>query len=136
MDFLPIQASSVPSERVFSSGKETMTARRRCISPHLMEALQILKFLINKGKSLEFTEGLSWSDELKEFEQAARRAPLGDAEAYGRTVDMVEEDSDDLDVLEDLVLEAIESSKESDGDGEGYGEGEGDEDEDEDDIYV
>jgi hypothetical protein len=127
MDILPIQASSVPSERVFSSGKETMTARRRRISPHLMESLQILKFSINKGKSLEFTEGLSWSDEMKEFEKAARRAPLGDAEAYGRTIDTVEEDSDELeDLLDDLVKVTVGIEDE-------HGEGEGD---DEDDIYV
>lgn len=132
MDYLPIQASSVPSERVFSSGKETMTARRRRISPHLMESLQILKFSINKGKSLEFTEGLSWSDEMREFEQAARRAPLGDAEAYGRTIDIVEEDSDDLDdVVEDLVLKAIESTEDESEDGDGDGD-----EEDEEEIYA
>jgi hypothetical protein len=44
MDILPIQASSVPSERVFSSGAETDTVKRNHISPVLMEALQILKY--------------------------------------------------------------------------------------------
>jgi hypothetical protein len=39
MDIIPIQASSVPCERVFSSGKETMAPRRRRISAKLMEAL-------------------------------------------------------------------------------------------------
>ena len=99
MDILLIQASSVPSERVFSSGKETMTARRRHISPHLMEALQILKFSINKGRSLK----------------EARMAPFGEAEAYGRTIDMVGEDSDEMDdVLNDSVKESeVESTNES-----------------------
>jgi hAT family C-terminal dimerisation region len=107
MDVLPIQASSVPSERVFSSGKETMDAHRRHISPHLMEALQILKFSFRKnGKPLKFTEGLSWSDELKEFEAAARTAPLGDPDAYGRNLDVDHEDSDDMDeVLDDIIKE-------------------------------
>lgn len=43
LDYLPIQASSVPSERVFSSSAETDTAKRNRI-PALMEALQMLKF--------------------------------------------------------------------------------------------
>jgi hypothetical protein len=44
MDVLAIQGSSVPCERVFSSGKD------------LMEALQMLKFFIHNGK-LDFTVG-------------------------------------------------------------------------------
>ena len=39
-DDKPAQASSVPCERLFSSGKETCTARRNRLQPHLMEALQ------------------------------------------------------------------------------------------------
>ena len=70
-------------------------------------------------------EGLSWSDEMKEFEKAARRAPFGDAEAYGRTIDTVEEDSDELeDILDDLVKVTVGV------------EDKGDEGESEDDIYV
>src|SRR5271156_2959535 len=82
MDVIPIQASSVSSERVFSSGKQTITPRRSRISPRLMEILQILKFSIRKGRRLSFTEGMSWSDELKEFELAARTVPPSDPEAY------------------------------------------------------
>ena len=80
-----------------------------------MEALQILKFSINKGRSLDFTKGLSWEDELKEFEKEARMAPFGKAEAYGRTIDMVGEDSDEMDdVLNDSVKESeVESTNES-----------------------
>jgi hypothetical protein len=44
MDILPVQASSVPCERLFSSSKETSTPRRNRINPQLMEALQVLKF--------------------------------------------------------------------------------------------
>jgi hypothetical protein len=44
MDYLPIQASAVPSERVFSSSAQTDTPRRNRIKPILMEALQMLKF--------------------------------------------------------------------------------------------
>jgi hypothetical protein len=113
MDIIPIQASSVPCERAFSSGKQTMAPRRSRISPHLMEALQILKFSIRKGQSLNFTEGMNWKDELKFFEFAARTEPLGDAEAYGRSLEDPDEDSDDLeDLLDDVEkdLEALECS--------------------------
>ena len=58
MDILPAQASAVPCERLFSSGKETYTARRNRIQPKLMEALQALKFSSHKN-SLNMTEHLS-----------------------------------------------------------------------------
>jgi hypothetical protein len=111
MDVIPIQASSVSCERVFSSGKQTMTPRRSRISPKLMEILQILKFSIRKDRSLSFTEGMSWSDELKEFELAARTVPPNDPEAYGRSLEDPGEDSDDLnDAIDDLRkdLEVLE----------------------------
>jgi hAT family C-terminal dimerisation region len=56
MDYLPIQASAVPCERVFSSSAETDTKRRNRIHPVLMEALQMLKFSM-KQKRLNFTDG-------------------------------------------------------------------------------
>ena len=49
MDVLPTQASSVPCERLFLSGKETYTARCNRIQPKLMEALQALKLLSRNG---------------------------------------------------------------------------------------
>jgi hypothetical protein len=68
MDIILIQALAVPCERVFSSSKETMTAWRNRISPQLMEALQMLKFSIRQGRSLNFTDGLDWGQELQELE--------------------------------------------------------------------
>lgn len=56
MDYLPIQASAVPCECVFSSSTETNTHRWNQISPMLMEALQMLKFKLKKD-SLNFTCG-------------------------------------------------------------------------------
>ena len=44
LDYLPIQASAVPSERIFSSSAQTDTARRNRIKLILMESLQMLKF--------------------------------------------------------------------------------------------
>jgi len=58
MDYLPIQVSSVPCERVFSSVKETDTSKHNQMNLMLMEALQMLKFLLKKDwQSISFTEG-------------------------------------------------------------------------------
>ena len=108
MDVIPIQASSVPCEQVFSSGKETMTPQRSRISAKLMEALQILKFSVQKGKKdspLKFTD-MTWKEELTEFERLARSAPPGDAEAYGRNL---EEDKGDTDNISEQDEEEINS---------------------------
>jgi hypothetical protein len=56
MDYLPIQASAVPCECIFSSSAETDVKKRNCISPLLMEALQMLKFHLKKD-CLNFTMG-------------------------------------------------------------------------------
>ena len=56
MDYLPIQASSVPCERIFSSSAETDTKRRNRIGAPLMEALQMQKFMFKKER-LNFMEG-------------------------------------------------------------------------------
>lgn len=68
MDIIPIQGSSVPCERVFSSGAETDTRRRNRISHELMEALQMLKFTLKRGRTLDFTQGTGKEDEIKELE--------------------------------------------------------------------
>jgi hAT family C-terminal dimerisation region len=49
MDYLPIQASAVPCEWVFSSSAETDTKKRNRIRPELMEAIQVLKFALKKS---------------------------------------------------------------------------------------
>lgn len=56
LDYLPIMASSVPCERVFSSSGETDTKKRNRMGAVLMEALQITKYLL-KEERLDFTEG-------------------------------------------------------------------------------
>ena len=63
MDILPIQGSSVPCEQVFSSTKETLTDRQSCVQPELMEGLQMLKYLVKQGCSINFTAGSSWKDD-------------------------------------------------------------------------
>lgn len=54
MDILPIQASSVPCERVFSSSKETCSLRRNRLLPQILEVLQILKYAYKQAR-LDFT---------------------------------------------------------------------------------
>ncbi|KIK16556.1 hypothetical protein PISMIDRAFT_113133 [Pisolithus microcarpus 441] len=56
LDYLPIQASSVPCKHVFSSSSETDMKKRNRIAPALMEALQMLKFSLKK-ECLDFTRG-------------------------------------------------------------------------------
>jgi hypothetical protein len=58
MDYLLIQAMLVPCKCVFSSAKQTDTLNQNQISPVLMEALQLLKFLLKK-EHLNFING--WS---------------------------------------------------------------------------
>ena len=58
LDYLPVQVTSVPSERVFSLSGETDTAKCNRIKPSLMEALQILKYLL-KHMRLSFTTHLT-----------------------------------------------------------------------------
>ena len=71
MDILPIQGLAVPCEHVFSSTKETMSAHQNHILLELMEALQMLKFLVQKGQGLSFTEGWDKESELRELEKLA-----------------------------------------------------------------
>jgi hAT family protein len=61
MDYLPIQATSVPCEHVFSSAKETDTIKQNQISSVLMEAIQLLKFSL-KTKCLNFIKGCIMSE--------------------------------------------------------------------------
>lgn len=64
MDYLPIQALSVPCEHVFSSSAEMDTKCRNRISPILMEALRMLKFYLKKER-LNFTS--AWMTELTDL---------------------------------------------------------------------
>ncbi|KAJ6587366.1 hypothetical protein B0H10DRAFT_2333756, partial [Mycena sp. CBHHK59/15] len=50
-------SSGICCERVFSSSKETDTLRRSSLSPHMIEMLQILKFIYRQD-CIKFCEGL------------------------------------------------------------------------------
>jgi len=49
-----------------------MTLRRSRIGPDLMEALQMLKFSLRNGKTLNFTVGTTKEDELESLEMEMR----------------------------------------------------------------
>jgi hAT family C-terminal dimerisation region len=82
MDILPIQASSVPCERVFSSSKETITARRNSLAPDLVEALQLLKFSTKQERGISFTEGLGKQEELNELVNWEEQQPVEDLHVF------------------------------------------------------
>lgn len=87
MDILPIQASSVPCERVFSSGKETATPRRNRLSPHMMEALQMLKYSTKKRRDvLNFTSGLRKETELEQMENEQQSQIVEDLPSFSKTL--------------------------------------------------
>ena len=62
MDVLPVQATAVPCERVFSSSKETCTLRRSQLGPTTIEMLQVLKYLYQQ-EQLNFTTGILATEE-------------------------------------------------------------------------
>lgn len=82
MDLLPVQATSVPCERVFSASKETATARRNRLAPKIMEATQILKFQAKYKRELSFTEGLEEKDQLHDLEESEVERPVDDIRAF------------------------------------------------------
>ncbi|KAJ6631979.1 hypothetical protein B0H10DRAFT_1669877, partial [Mycena sp. CBHHK59/15] len=67
-DILPIQGSAVPCEHVFSSSGETDTPSCNRMAPDLMEATQMLKFSVKKGRGISFTAGTSREEELAMLE--------------------------------------------------------------------
>jgi len=106
MDYLPIQASSVPSECVFSSSSETDTVRHNCINPVLMEALQMLKYGLKKAR-LDFTSGWMTDEAMmgdpEEEAEDFLAALLGDdqAAALDSLLEVLADDDDkDSDVIE------------------------------------
>ena len=65
-DMLPIMASSVSSERAFSSAGITISKRRNRLKPDIVEALQFLK--CSYHRNLLFREEASTQHEVDELE--------------------------------------------------------------------
>ena len=75
----------------------------------------MLKYSIKKGRPLNFTQGMSWTEELKDFEFAAQIEPVGDAEAYGQSLEQPEENLSEIEeLLNDIIkdLEELETKDE------------------------
>jgi hypothetical protein len=70
LDYLPIQATSVPSESIFSRSAATDTPMRSKLSGPTMEALQMAKSFIHEERLLNFTSGLTTqeADMLQELD--------------------------------------------------------------------
>ena len=107
MDYLPIQASSVPCERVFSSAGETDTKKRNRISPILMEALQMLKYSYRKER-LNFTSG--WAITTHELKEPSPSKDL--------LAQLFKDDEDQADAT-DQLLHVLAVDDTDDGDDEG-----------------
>src|SRR5260370_12871231 len=103
LDYLPIQASSVPCERVFSSTKETNTLKRNRIHPVLMEALQTLKFSLKK-EWFNFTGG--WQTALSEMKGKGNAGTTKDLLAHLLTRD--------CQATTDALLHALSDSNDED----------------------
>lgn len=65
-DYLAIQGSATPSERAFSSGGLTGTARRNRLAPDAFEALQLLKSAYRTGHLAADNEAQSHLEDLLE----------------------------------------------------------------------
>ena len=105
LDHLPIQASAVPSEWVFSSSAETNSKKHNCINPVLMEALQMLKFALKKAR-LNFTSGWITSErdmQGEDSEQDLLAALLGEnrKDTLDRIIQAFGQDNSDYDSDDD-----------------------------------
>src|SRR5258708_23687580 len=103
LDYLLIQASSVPCEQVFSSAKETDTLKRNHIHPVLMEALQTLKFSLKKER-FNFTGG--WQMALSEMKGKGNTGTTKDLLAHLLTRD--------CQATTDALLHALSDSDDED----------------------
>jgi uncharacterized protein YaeQ len=73
LDILPVQASAVPCERIFSSSKETCALRRSLLSASVLEILQVLKHLY-KEEHLQFSSHLVAKEEDYAIDHATEEA--------------------------------------------------------------
>src|SRR6266436_5868406 len=108
LDYLPIQASSVPCEQVFSSAKETDTLKCNRIHPVLMEALQTLKFSLKKER-FNFTCG--WQMAQSKMERMGNAGTTKDLLAHLLT--------GDRQATTDALLHVLSDSDDEDGNDNG-----------------
>ena len=104
LDFLPIMATSVSSERAFSQGGITISKRRNRLKGDIVEALQCLKCAIQRD--LLFREpDPSLAQEDNSVEEASEAVLASQDDAPDNTKDswdVILDDSDD-DIYDDEV---------------------------------
>lgn len=106
LDYLPAQASSVPCESLFSSGKETATEHRPRLGKLMFEQLQILKY--------------SWKHSIHNFStlnQALTEAsnqPIAFEDKEVKAFMRDEQSSDEEDLDDNTVAVSIELVSDSD----------------------
>jgi hypothetical protein len=83
MDVLPVQASAVPCESAFSSGKQTATPNRNRLNPALMEALQLLKYIYKQDR-LDFTRDILAREEDYQIEGEVTERAVEELLASGK----------------------------------------------------
>jgi len=69
-DYLAIQGSATPSERAFSSGGLTATARRNRLSVEMFESLQLLKSAYRNGHIAAVDQAQSRYDFATQWDDA------------------------------------------------------------------
>lgn len=99
MDYLPVQPSSVPCERAFSSSSLTDTKQRNRIQPILMEALQVLKFSIKGERPLNLKSWMTSEQEMLHDEDGSQILATAIPGNPGHTQDL------------DTVLRAVEADE-------------------------
>jgi hypothetical protein len=72
----------VPCERVFSSSKKSIIARKNAFSPKLVEALQLLKYATKQGRGINLVEGLKETQELAELEMREKEESIEELNLY------------------------------------------------------
>jgi hypothetical protein len=92
---LPIMASSVSSERAFSSAGITITKRRNRLKPDIVEALQFLKCLYHHN--LLFREEANTQLEVEESDHPDTEDTLAENEGWDRIVEDLADDEGFID---------------------------------------
>lgn len=101
-DMLPIMASSVSSERAFSSAGITITKHRNRLKPDIVEALQFLKCLYHHD--LLFREEASTLFEVEESGDPDTEDIMAENEGWDRMVEDLADDEGFIDRDEDDVF--------------------------------
>ena len=92
---LPIMASSVSSERAFSSAGITITKRRNRLKPDIVEALQFLKCLYHHD--LLFREEASTQFEVEELKDPDTEDIMAENKGWDRMVEDLADDEGFID---------------------------------------